>query len=277
MVSPSFSDYAYSISCNGGAKGPSIQIRHRQVSSLLKKCRCETIVSLGVSISQRIRSAWEQVRKTLVELNLFETAAGLTDRYVLVTERITTRVYLTFLAVSIGILIFYAFIDLRMQSMTVRNPSRDDFNRLYEQYRSKLHCPCSQLTIPYGSFLSISPVFHPACTSWLVSEEWFQYLIMIRRQHHYLRDDFRLNAPSFFITLGSLCKLADRTIVNAWDAASHTVLYADEALPRDYLLADANEILSRFQTSTKQEFKSSFAIISLQTQSILVSEGGSSK
>jgi hypothetical protein len=217
------------------------------------------------------------MKKMVVELNLFETAAGSTDPYQIATERITTRVYLISLALSIGSLMFYTSISLRFESITIQNPSGDDFNQLYEHYRSTLHCPCSLITIPYGSFISISPVFHPVCTSWLVSEEWFRYLTFIKRLFAYLGDDFRKSAPSFFIALGSLCKLANRTIANAWDVVTHAAFYSDEALPRDYLSADANEIFSRFQAGTTQEFKSSFAIMSVQTQSILVSEGGNSR
>ena len=116
------------------------------------------------------------MKKMSVELNLFDTAPGSTDPYQLATERITTRVYLISLALSISILIFYTSISPRFEIITIRNPLGDDFNKFYEQYRSTLHCPCHQITIAYGLFMSISPVFHPVCTSWLVSEEWFRYL-----------------------------------------------------------------------------------------------------
>ena len=206
---------------------------------------------------------------------MFETATTSTNTFELATGRITTRVYITLLALSMGVIAMYASIDLRAQSITVQNPSETTFNKLYKTYRSTLHCPCSEITIPYGSFMSTLPVFHPVCTSWLVSQEWITYLTDIQKEINYLNDDFRSNAPSFFTALASLCELANVTINNAWRVVSHSVLYADEALPLNYFLVHARSIFSQFQSTTAEELKNSFATINLLTRSILITEGGS--
>ena len=205
---------------------------------------------------------------------MFETANTSTDAYESATGRMTTRAYVVFLALSMGVIVVYTSINLRAQIITVQNPSDGTFNVLYKSYRNRLHCPCSEITIPYGSFISISPVFHPVCTSWLVSKEWIAYLTLISNQNNYMEDDFRRIGPSFFIALASLCELANVTITNAWHVVSHSVLYADEALPMSYFLVYARTIFSQFQTTTTGELKNSFAVNNLLTQSILITDGG---
>lgn len=227
---------------------------------------------------ERVRKTWQQLEKITVELNLFETVNSGTDSYELVTGRITTRVYFIFLALSMGILVLYTSINMRVQSITVKNPSEADFIALYAKYQNILHCPCSEVTIPYGSFISISPVFHPVCTSWLVSEEWIQYVTSVRSlQSYYEDDDFRTNAHSFFSALATLCDLANITFTNAWRVVSHSVLYSDQVLPMNYFSILAHATFDLFRTSTTAELKRGFAIINLQTQSILIPEGGNVK
>ena len=224
---------------------------------------------------ERARKIWRLLWNMLVELNLFETATASSNPFELVTGRIKTRVYLISLALSMGILISYTSISLRVQNITVQNPSVDHFNMLYDKYRSTLHCPCSQITIEYGSFMSIAPVFHPVCESWLVSPNWTEFLTTTLGELAYEKDDFRKHATSFFTALASLCELSNTAITNAWRVFSHFTLYGDEALSRNYFQAFINQTLSRFQDRTTKEFKSSFAIIALQTQSILDAQGNS--
>jgi hypothetical protein len=225
---------------------------------------------------ERVRTICRQMRELIVTLNLFETVNTSTDPHELSTGRMTTRVYLIFLTFSMYILVLYTSIGLRVESITVKNPSEANFNVLYNKYHSTLHCPCSEITTPYGSFISISPVFHPVCRSWLVSNEWIEYLTSIRgRLNHYEPDDFRSNARSVFNALATLCDLANVTIINAWRVVSRSVLYTDEVLPMNYFSLLARATFDLFQTSTTAELKRSFAVINLQTQSIFVPEEGS--
>ena len=43
---------------------------------------------------------------------------------------------------------------------TIQSPTVDFFEQLQNKYPAKLICPCSQMAIPYGTFLSINPSFH---------------------------------------------------------------------------------------------------------------------
>ena len=207
-------------------------------------------------------------------MNLFETAETNSDPFELITQRITTRAFLISLFISIIIIVFYTSISLRMQSETITNPSESIFQTLYDNYESTLHCPCSEIAISYGSFITISPVFHPICTSWLVSKEWIQYLAELMIRDPYENDDFRSKSAAFFNALATLCALAKTTVSNAWRVVNRSTLITDETLSRKYLLLRSNAIINLFQTSTVAEFKRSLSIIELQTQSMLIPDEG---
>lgn len=209
------------------------------------------------------------------ELNLFDTRETSTDPFEQATGRIMTRTYIVFLCLSMAIIIFYTAINLRIESHAVQDPSETVFRTLYDRYPSTLHCPCSKITIPYGSFVSLAPTFHPVCTSWLVSDEWIQYVTDMKNvRSDYFEDDFRSYAPSFFSVLVTLCNLAETTVDNAWEVVSRSVLVTDEALSNEYLITRANTSIAQFQTNTVDEFKRGFAIINMHTQDMLIPEGG---
>jgi hypothetical protein len=243
----------------------------------LKYRNNKVLLFLGVSLSERIRTLWQRVKTLIIEMNLFETAETNSDPFQLITEIITTRVYIVSLCISIAIIVLYASINLRVQSEIIQNPSESIFQTLHDNYESTLHCPCSNITISYGSFISISPVFHPMCTSWLVSEEWIQYLSKLTIEENYLADDFHTQSAVFFRALATLCALAETTVSNAWRITNHSTLITDETLPLKYLLGRSNAAITLFQTSTLAEFKRSLSIIDFHTENILIPDKGNVK
>ncbi|CAF3716730.1 unnamed protein product [Adineta steineri] len=76
------------------------------------------------SLVEWLRRAWHWIRVKLVELNLFKTAATLTDPYKLQTSLIATRVYLVLICVSFIVVTIYTVIRGQMQIFTIKNPSR---------------------------------------------------------------------------------------------------------------------------------------------------------
>ncbi|UJR24141.1 hypothetical protein I4U23_027107 [Adineta vaga] len=208
-----------------------------------------------ISLSIRLKMFGQQLITLIINLNLFETADAARDPFELTTTRIITRVYLITLATAIIIIIFYTSITFRLKNEIVDNPSQTTFEILQETYSSTLKCSCSDITIPYGSFISISPILHPVCSSWLISDSWIEHLTTIQDRAQ-IDTDFRKTAPSFFRTLSTLCSLAN------------------EVLPLDYLLVRVSSTIQLFQTSTVDEFKRTLAIINFQTQTTLIADGG---
>ena len=77
--------------------------------------------------------------------------------------------------------------------MLVAHPSLDTYLQLQGEHDSTLTCPCSQLAMPYGTFLNITYALHQICSSDLVSPEWLDYLALFNPTlvPPWIRDRFR--------------------------------------------------------------------------------------
>lgn len=71
-----------------------------------------------------------------------------------------TRAYLTILTAFVVILTFYSSLTVHQLSFIVSNPSQATFERLYNSYSLTLTCPCSQVAIPQGQMVVLSPVLY---------------------------------------------------------------------------------------------------------------------
>ena len=105
----------------------------------------------------------------ILELNLFENAASRSSRHDLRTAIIATRLYIILMIGAVFSLVLFTALDQKTQTITVRNPSQDVFEKLYFEYSTTLQCPCSQAEISYETFINISYNFHPVCSSVFVS------------------------------------------------------------------------------------------------------------
>ena len=78
------------------------------------------------------------------------------------------------------ILFIFTLLNTKMYTMIVSNPSLSDYIHLQDLYKNVLTCPCLNVTIPYGRFISLTPTFHKVCSSDYVSEEWISMLLYIK-------------------------------------------------------------------------------------------------
>ncbi len=112
-------------------------------------------------VIQRFQAAYRWMKVKITQLNLYTIDGRETDPYDLTTAIISTRIYLLFLGLSITNLIIFTSLQIQIQSFTVENPSRETFEDLHNKYSTTLRCPCSQIAINYGSFVSLAPKYHP--------------------------------------------------------------------------------------------------------------------
>jgi hypothetical protein len=73
---------------------------------------------------------------------------------------ISTRIYVVLLALSVGILTLFNSLNLTAISATVQSPSLGTYDTLHTQYTSTLSCSCKQISIPYGTFISMIVSYH---------------------------------------------------------------------------------------------------------------------
>ena len=79
---------------------------------------------------------------------------------VLRDQVLSTRVYICLMVIGTFTLVVSAFAAPRTISVTVERPSIDRYYDLEVQYPNTLACPCKNTAVPYGSFLSIIPIYH---------------------------------------------------------------------------------------------------------------------
>ncbi|CAF0857878.1 unnamed protein product [Adineta steineri] len=154
------------------------------------------------------------IREYLISLNLFESSASQTNPHRLRTEIISTRICIVLATIAVFILVFFAALEQTTQSITIRNPSQDTLDQLYSEYLTTVQCSCSQVEIPYKTFINISYKLHPVCSSVFITDSWINLLFSPDMTYYYPLD-FRSSGNGQFQLLASLCLFANQTLNNA--------------------------------------------------------------
>ncbi|CAF4167289.1 unnamed protein product, partial [Adineta steineri] len=87
----------------------------------------------------------------------------------------------------------------------------DIFNQLYVKYPETLKCTCSNVTLPYETFVSHKITFHPVCSSIFIAEKWIRELYLSNASQYGVRD-FRTTAHSQFELLAKFCLLSGQIV-----------------------------------------------------------------
>ncbi|CAF3917155.1 unnamed protein product [Rotaria sordida] len=162
--------------------------------------------------------------------------------------------------------------NVEQQIVTIKNPSKIVYENLFKKYPLTLKCPCNQIVIPYGSFISFSPEYHPVCSSLFISDEW---IISTRGRTSidiYPTVKFEESGPYFFNTLAALCSLTQSTLSNAWQIFNRSSLITVQALSYEELIDRSNATLQQFIRNTLAEFKRIRRLISTHSHSMFLAD-----
>ena len=98
----------------------------------------------------------------LRELNLFHetNTVDQVDAQILRDQILSTRVYLVLLITSLFVFLLFLSVSMKPVSVTVTSPSLDMYRELQLAYPTTLSCPCKNMSISVGEFLSITPIYH---------------------------------------------------------------------------------------------------------------------
>ena len=120
------------------------------------------------------------------------------ERTLSITEQLmATRLNLFCLFSSIFVLIMIRGLTPQTETVLVISPTLSQFDQLRNEYSLTLSCSCSQINIPYNSFLSFAPQYHQICSSDFTSQAWISSLFNQNKTNYYPLD-FRLSASSQF-------------------------------------------------------------------------------
>jgi hypothetical protein len=136
---------------------------HRDLTLYFYVEFCQLVSTLGIATKNR-----------LLKMNLFKHQVSLDPPANI--ERIglgSTRIYLILLTLSMLILAVFNGLEQEKLVVTISSPSLAKFEQLQAAYSTILTCPCNQITVPYGSFLSVTPEYHQvSCASVCEEKSW---------------------------------------------------------------------------------------------------------
>ena len=111
---------------------------------------------------------------------------------------------------SLVILIAFTSTNTQTVTMIVSNPSLPLYNDLYTRHSNTLVCACSNSTMPYKNFVTLSSTFHQICSSDLVSDEWVS--LLVQTFAGYAADFIWIyRAKKYFELMAALCNFANET------------------------------------------------------------------
>jgi hypothetical protein len=143
----------------------------------------------------------------------------------------------------------------------VQAPTIKQYYTLQSLYPQSLTCPCSQISIKYDAFLSLKYELHAVCTSYFVTQQWYDIFIHTNGKSSYT-SNFGSSAPYRFQALQSLCEISNRTI-----SISRGVFFATQYVtlmvtPLDLFQSQAQAAFDEFVSSASETLLSSLQIIS---------------
>ncbi|CAF2169519.1 unnamed protein product [Rotaria magnacalcarata] len=219
-----------------------------------------------VPLIERIRAAWRRIQINALQLNLFKTGKTRTDALELRVGIISTRIYIILLCLFFTVLIIFNGLRTQLQNVSIQNPSQIIFEDLQKSYPITLQCPCSEIAISFDSFLSLSPTYHPVCSSPYVSFGWINSIVgTVNLNFSYSYTDFHMVGEAFFSSIATLCSLAQSTISDDLYIFNQTTLITGSAVSYAELMAHADAALNQFKLNTLAEFKRALSLIQLHT------------
>ncbi|CAF0761651.1 unnamed protein product [Adineta steineri] len=210
------------------------------------------------TFANRLRLLQQQFKKKLLELNLFESDVTRQDINLTHTEIISTRFYILCLIISIVILMTYTSLAIETKYFIVHNPSKMTFEQLQSnpKYSATLECPCQNISIPYGSFISISPHFHQLCSSDFISNSsaWLNLLFYDEAALNYSYDNYRLFAVPQFQWLTSLCSLVNDTLSEGLIQFTSSTFVSKYLQSQENIEIQATAAIDQFRLATPRTF-----------------------
>ena len=176
-----------------------------------------------------------------------------TDEYLLRTQRISTRLFIVLLILSLAVLLTYTAAVTVLKIFVIANPSFEQYKQLYGRYSSTMTCPCRHVSIPYKSFVSINYTLHEVCKSVYVTKEWINSIELPVDEFSTSMDP-RMVALNTFRTLSSLCaSIEELIVVNVLELMSSAYL-SDVVEPEETFQSQATGSIEKFISSTIKFF-----------------------
>ena len=208
----------------------------------------------------------------MTHLNLFDDLSKTTPND-LRQQRRATHVFILALSVALGVLVVHhsiAFINVRL---TVVSPTREQYEHLPQLYSvATFHCPCSQVSMVYSSFVDFTCDFHAVCASEFLSDFFLQQLFEIYNKLD-LRDAthhaFTLHGTVFshFQALRILCDLVTDAVHDAIQHYLTSSFISASMIERTIFEQQTNASLAGLRSTMPNEFLGNLQLLRGMVQS----------
>jgi hypothetical protein len=190
--------------------------------------------------------------RALGQVNLFRDAKTMAEGnpQVLREQLLASRVLMTLLLVSLSVLLVITTVIERGVSETVSNPSLATYIHLQNTYPSTISCPCRNITIPYKTFLNITPNYHQVCSSEFVSPQWIASLLDVDTIR-LTPLDFRASAAAQFRLLRMICWVGSALISNEYAEFIQGQFVTDRVLQPSSFAEEADALIKKFAVAIK--------------------------
>ena len=177
-------------------------------------------------------------------LNLFDSNSNNPATHK--AERHTTRVYIVLITIAFVILLSYTVATEETKVYTVQKPSLEAYEQLHAEHANSITCACSEISMPYSTFITIRASYHQVCTSSLISPLFFTKLAMIRPDLPLYPIDFMAMSAGHFQWLVTLCALSQIVFSNQLDAFQSNLFVNDKLLTRNIFETRAPQLVDYF-------------------------------
>ena len=200
-------------------------------------------------------------------LNLFASVPPTTDEDQLRNQKLSTRLFIVLLILSLTILLLYNSVATVNKTVTIKNPTIDEYLQLYARYPQTLTCPCTHISIKYEMIVTVEFSLHQVCTSDFVTNDWIDYLILVASGIKVHYDDFRRTAMYLFQGLRALCDIMNKTIsvnLNRFYSGEYVSAFVT---PSEQFRSLVEASIDRFRITTIDSFSLALFLIRYTTQS----------
>ncbi|CAF1336190.1 unnamed protein product [Rotaria sordida] len=177
-------------------------------------------------------------------------------------QRIINRLHFIFLLLILYLVFLFSAFKPKSATVHIIKPSLSNYKDLLQEHSYSLQCSCSQISIPYETFLNIEPHFHDLCSSQFISDEWIHYIYGEGHlSHRFSFDDYRYSAPGQFLSLSSLCELSQEKVNHTLSEFLTSYFINSQLLSENLLIEQITILLNRLQSITSKSFLNTFNLI----------------
>ena len=231
--------------------------RHSRNTSFLHLISVMEIVELGLVIVRKLT-------RLLQNFNLFPSVPPTTDENQLRNQRISTRLFIFLLVLSLTILVMYTSLVTITKTATIPGSSFQRYLQFASRFSKTLTCPCTKISINYEKILRVTYNLHQVCTSDFVTENWTDYLSL--QSESVSNFDCRATSVFTFQSLRILCQSVNTTITDSLNSFYSSQYITASVTPSEIFQSQTESLVQQFISSTTNTYRLSLQMIRDTTQ-----------